>query len=229
MIEELDTIYGTMFIPDTDNGQYGWLKTTAASPEDEMIAMICGLLDEVPRGIALDCGANFGCWTLPLARHCLEVWAFEPQMCVYNLLEQTIRANRALVPNIRSFPIALGPAPGMILVPDVSLHDTTNFGGISLGIPHPEHPNAPMYDVEVRRIDDLGLPDHPVSFIKADVEGAELGVLRGAEKTIRRWRPIIIAECDHPRTDTQALGAFIESLGYNVEIAQDNNFIGMPI
>jgi len=227
MIEQLETRYGTMFVPDTDNGQYWWLKTTGASPEDEMIEMICDLLDERPRGIALDCGANFGCWSLPLARHTAGVLAFEPQRCVHDLLVRTIEANPEL--NVEAFQLALGPDHGKIKVPDINLDDTTNFGGVSLGIPHSEHPDAPMYDVSVVPLDTFISRGERVSFIKADVEGAELGLLRGAERTIRRWKPILIVEADHPLTDTQALGAFIESLGYNVEIAQDNNFIGMPL
>jgi FkbM family methyltransferase len=227
MIEELDTRYGKMFVPDTDNGQYGWLKSIGASPEDEQIEMICALLDERPRGYALDCGANFGCWSLPLARHAAGVIAFEPQRCVFELLHRTIAANPDL--KILARNIALGPERGTIKVPDVNLDDTTNFGGVSLGIPHSEHPDAPMYDIDVYRLDDVAPALAHVSFIKADVEGAELGLFQGAVRTIERCRPIIIAEADHPLTDTQALGAFIESLGYNVEIAQDNNFIGMPI
>jgi hypothetical protein len=68
-----------------------------------------------------------------------------------------------------------------------------------------------------------------ISFIKADVEGAEFGLLQGARGIIERWRPIIVAEADHPLTDTQALGNLIESFGYNVDIVEHNNFIGMPL
>lgn len=231
MIEQLETRYGTMFVPDTDNGQYWWLKTTGASPEDEMIEAVCAMLDERPRGIAIDCGANFGCWSLPLAKHSTAVIAFEPQRCVFRLLERTIRANPSL--NIWAINRALGPDFGTIKVPDVDIDQTTNFGGVSLGIPHSEHPSAPMYDVAVSRMDgELAFyegSEGSVSFIKVDCEGAELGIFQGARETILRWKPIIIAEADHPLTDTQALGAYIESLGYNVELFQDNNFIGMPL
>jgi FkbM family methyltransferase len=227
MIDAIETRYGTMFIPDTDNGQYDWLKNIGASPEDDTIQLICGLLDERPKGIAIDCGANFGCWTLPLARHAKRVVAFEPQRCVHELLMRTIAANPDL--NIEALQLALGIRPGIIAVPDVSLENTTNFGGISLGIPHPEHPNAPMSAVEVVRLDDVVGMLGRISFIKADVEGAEFGLLQGARRVIEEWRPIIVAEADHPLTDTQALGNLIESFGYNVDIVEHNNFIGMPL
>lgn len=48
--------------------------------------------------------------------------------------------------------------------------------------------------VPVERLDDQLDPDLPIAFIKIDVEGAELLVLRGALQTLRRWRPIVVFE-----------------------------------
>lgn len=227
-VQKLETRYGTMFVPDTDSGQWGWLSTIGASPEDEQIETIAALLDERPRGLVLDCGANFGCWSLGLAPHAMGVIAFEPQKVIFDILSRTIAANQTA--RITPVPLALGPAWGSIMVPDVPVDKTTNFGGVSLGIPHNEHPDAPMYDVRMVSLDEFtSRIGEPVSFIKADVEGAEVGLFQGARRTIEKWKPIIVAEADHPRTDRFALGNLIESMGYNVEILQDNNFIGMPL
>lgn len=224
MIEELDTRYGRMFVPSTDTGQYWWLKHTGASPEDEMIEMVCDLLDERPKGIAIDCGANFGCWTLALAPHATQVIAFEPQPGVASLLRRSIEAS--LFPNIHLFDIALGFEEGWAEVPVLDLDSDSNFGGVELN--RNDWGADQIIQVDVRCLDDV-VQDGPISFIKADVEGGELDLLKGAERLILKWKPIIICECDHPRTNTEALGKYIESLGYNVEIAQDNNFIGMPV
>jgi FkbM family methyltransferase len=48
--------------------------------------------------------------------------------------------------------------------------------------------------VPVARLDDMLPPDFRVDAIKVDVEGAELGVLRGAARTIGRWRPYVLFE-----------------------------------
>ncbi|MGX9352982.1 FkbM family methyltransferase [Shimia sp. W99] len=47
--------------------------------------------------------------------------------------------------------------------------------------------------VELRRLDDL-LPDTKVDLVKIDVEGAELGALRGGARLIARGRPVILFE-----------------------------------
>jgi hypothetical protein len=54
-----------------------------------------------------------------------------------------------------------------------------------------EHvPSAPL--------DDLLADDRrPVGAIKCDVEGAELMVVRGAKRTLDRWRPTILLEIDY--------------------------------
>jgi FkbM family methyltransferase len=226
VIEQLETRYGTIFVPDTDDGQYWILKTMGAYAEDEHIEEICALLDERPTGIAIDCGANFGCWSLPLAKHATFVVAFEPQRIVADLLSKTIDANRA---DIRVLPFALGSKCGTILCPDIDIENTANFGGIAMGVPHSEQPNAPMYEVQVVTIDEIVAEKYHVSFIKADVEGGETEVFRGAKRTIARCKPIIFAEAGHPETDRFRLGRLIESYGYNVEMIKDNNFLGMPL
>lgn len=227
MIEELDTRYGTMYVPDTDNGQYLWLKNIKASPEDEFIEMVCNFLDALPKGVAIDVGANFGCWTLPLAKHTTEVLAFEPQKCVYKVLRKTCDANPHLK-NISTFNFAVGAKPGVIKVPDIDMDDSTNFGGVSMGVPHPEHPEAPMYEIDVVPLDEIVLSNEHISFIKADVEGGEYDVLLGARETILRCKPILFVEAIHRFTDSDKLGNLIQSYSYKIEVHRDN-FLGMPL
>ena len=43
---------------------------------------------------------------------------------------------------------------------------------------------------------DCVLPDERPDVIKIDVEGMEMEVLRGLQKTIRRCRPVLLVECD---------------------------------
>jgi len=225
MIEAVETRHGTIFIPDSDSGQYWWLKMIGDSPECEYMDMVCALLDERPRGAAIDAGANFGCWTVRLADHADRVVAIEPQRAVAKMLRQTVAANR--LANVRVEWAATGARDGTTTIPDVDPDLTTNFGGISVGVPHPEHPDAPMANVPVRAIDWLGIEGR-VTFIKADVEGSEAATLRGARRTIARWRPILFVEVDHPLSDGAELAWLIEQMGYSIE-QHGNNVLGMPL
>jgi FkbM family methyltransferase len=226
VIEQLDTRYGTLFVPDTDIGQYGWLKLAGASPEDEYIALVCDLLDDTPKGLVIDVGANLGCWSLPLAAHATRVVAFEPQHSIFQLLRQSIKANPQL--NISPFNLAVGEEKGSITVPRLTLDTPTNFGGITLGMPHHEQPDAPMDTVAVVTLDEFVYASDPVKFIKVDVEGAELSVLKGAQKLIKKYKPFLFIESDHKYTDTAALAAFIESLNYGIS-DRGPNFLAVPL
>jgi hypothetical protein len=62
-------------------------------------------------------------------------------------------------------------------------------------------------------------PDRPISFLKIDVEGFELEVLRGAERTLMEMRPTVLCEFndivlrDAGSSSGQLLEAF-ERVGY---------------
>lgn len=51
-----------------------------------------------------------------------------------------------------------------------------------------------QFEVQVRPLDDLLDPELRIALIKIDVEGAELGVLRGARRTLERWSPTVVFE-----------------------------------
>lgn len=57
------------------------------------------------------------------------------------------------------------------------------------------------------------LNGRPVTFIKLDVEGSELEALKGAEKTIKQYRPKLAVSLYHKPKDIVTLPIFIESLG----------------
>jgi FkbM family methyltransferase len=63
--------------------------------------------------------------------------------------------------------------------------EQSGFSGLA------RRPNSAEITVPLRRLDDL--VDH-ADYIKIDVEGAELGVLQGAEELVQRSSPIIMFE-----------------------------------
>ena len=159
-----------------------------------------------PGDVVLDVGANVGAHTLFFARQVGpggRVLAFEPQRVVF----QTLCANMALnhVTNVWCFPNAVGAEPGEIVVPWLDYHQVNNFGGLSLGA------SVPGDRVPVVTVDGFNLSR--CDFVKIDVEGMEQTVLRGAAKTLDRFKPILYVEND--REDRSAdLIRLIDGLGY---------------
>lgn len=144
-------------------------------------------------GTAVDAGANLGNHTMWLAVMCgLPVVAFEP------LWHATLAHNVALNElggRVRVEPVALGD------VATTAVH--AGRGRLVAG------PGS----VQVRRLDDYQLTD--VCLIKADVEGMEPALLRGAEQTIARCRPVIYAE-EWGRPEHDAIAAVLQPWGYEM-------------
>ena len=158
-----------------------------------------------PGQIAFDVGANIGAHTLFFADRVGakgRVVALEPQRQVF----QTLCANVALnaLGNVMTFHVAAGAAPGATQVPVPDYANDGNFGGISVGQGGGE-------TVQVMTVDQLGVP--ALALIKIDVEGMELEVLKGAQATLTKHRPVLYVENDR-REKSAALVAHILGLGY---------------
>jgi FkbM family methyltransferase len=85
-------------------------------------------------------------------------------------------------------------------------------------------------EVEVVSLDKL-LPDTEISFIKMDVEGAEMEALRGAADTIRRNTPKLAISVYHKRDDIFEIPLFIHQLhpGYKLYLRHHSSTFGETV
>ncbi len=164
-----------------------------------------------PGDTVLDVGANIGALTLPLSEMVGptgRVFAFEPHPQNFMLLRQ----NCADHPNIRVWDVALGADVGDASFPRLNDLQHTNYGGIELELELERFVSSRAnYPVEVIPLDGAGI--EPVHFMKIDVEGWELDVIRGAGETITRDRPIMYVENDRPQ-NTEELMHMLMLLDY---------------
>ena len=72
------------------------------------------------------------------------------------------------------------------------------------------------FDVNVKKLDNLQF-ENPISFIKIDVEGHEIEVIKGAIKTINKNKPILLIEIEEIYSKKKVIDTikFINALGYN--------------
>jgi len=145
--------------------------------------------------LALDIGANKGSYLLAMSRavRAGEVVAFEPQPLLADYLREVVRSCR--LANVRIEQVGVSKASGMMDLNVPGTSETSPSASLekscsSVGQCH-------SFRVPVTTLDDfLASSLEQVGAIKIDVEGHEISVLQGAEKTINQHRPLIICESE---------------------------------
>ena len=134
-----------------------------------------------PGDVFVDAGANIGLHVLAAARTLRgrgEIHAFEPFPSTCKALERTLWINgESSLAKI--WPVALSMRNG-----SGRLHLGATCGHHSLFPLAGDHPGN-MVEVNLLRLDDAIQPDHAVTLMKVDVEGAELEVIQGAQAILR--------------------------------------------
>lgn len=161
---------------------------------------------------AIDVGANIGIVTLDMARAVGpdgSVLAVEPILSSADRLRENLRLNS--VENVSVHVLAAGETDGYIEMRETS--DSAFNTSLSVADPHLKV--TATEQVEVAPLDSVwaeaGYPG--VSFVKIDVEGAEMGVLRGATELLDKLHPALMIEANTPRS-LQELVAFLSDFGY---------------
>lgn len=178
----------------------------------------------------LDVGANFGQMALLFSQFVGEkgrILAFEADHFTFSVLEKNIAANSRT--NIMPISKAVYDKSGEVMfypVPDFKRF--SSYGSYGLD------PNAREgRKVETIAIDSLNIQS-PISFMKVDVQGSDLFVLRGAVETIRRHQMPIIFEYEEQfqeefKTSWNDYLKLIELIDYKIERVINNmNYLIVP-
>jgi len=119
----------------------------------------------------------------PKGRH----FAFEPIPPLFDELQRKFGQRCTILP------FALSDTEGKTTFNFV--RNAPAYSGINRRKYAVAEPDIEEIQVELKRLDDVIPSDLPIGLIKIDVEGAELGVLRGAQELLNRDRPLVIFEC----------------------------------
>jgi FkbM family methyltransferase len=142
--------------------------------------------------VVIDAGANIGWYSMlldRLARDGTDIFAFEPDVHNRSLLERNVELNRAR--HVHVVPCALGESSGSARL---YRYPGKNLGRHSLIDLHEGHSDGG--EVRVTSLIEFwaaqGLGERALRFVKIDVEGYEIFVLRGMGELLRRCELILL-------------------------------------
>lgn len=142
---------------------------------------------------AVDIGANYGVYTLAMARAVGnegQIWAFEPASNTAAYLQRTLEANGCS--NVQLLTVGLSDAEGsawLKLNPNPELNEVVRAPG------NPGECEAISLLSLDRSVSEFGIDG--VDFIKMDAEGQETNILQGGQSALRRETPLIMFEIKH--------------------------------
>jgi FkbM family methyltransferase len=141
-----------------------------------------------------------------------QVLAVEAEPETFQLLRANIELNA--LRNVEAIPVAAHRAAGLVTI----MRNPHNHGGSTAVRVWSGWSTSPVQAV---RLDDVLNPDAPVDVVKIDIEGMDHAAVEGLERTIARWRPVLLVEFNP--TSIEMLGEqpaevfrYYRDLGYAV-------------
>lgn len=182
------------------------------------------IIDHCGTGDVVQAGAFFGDFLPGIAKNISKnaiVWTFEPSSEYYRCSQITILINN--LKNVKLFPVGLGAEKSAQKL-QIATADGRQLGGASRII---DSENGKFVPITIETLDSIIPEDRNISILQLDLEGFEIPALKGAIKTIKRCKPILILEI-LSHNDILANDWFtnnILSLGYQISGKVHNNTI----
>jgi len=166
----------------------------------------------------IDAGANIGLFSLMAGEKVGvggKVFAFEPIKITHEVLLKNISGN--LAKNVKVYDFALGESEKDL---KFSLPDSL---GDSSGFFKGDYPEENVKQSTIDRLVQKGEIEK-VDFIKADIEGMERDMIKGAKETIMKFKPKLSVRVYHRPDDPRVIKDLIKSFvpEYNIKITLDN-------
>jgi FkbM family methyltransferase len=222
----------------TKTGNY-YLPTDAHGDEIAMTIISNKIFDAAVYEIAkkyirpdtavLDIGSNFGQMSVLMSKLVGKtgvVHAFEADDFIFSILQKNIKENVGNI--IAHFGAVHNKSKETLYFP---IQDFERFGTYgSYGI---DYVNGKGRPVKTITIDEIEF-NQQISFVKIDIQGGDLFAMRGAVKTIEKYRMPILFEYEYLFEDELNLSFqeyvdFVASIGYRfAKVANGNNYLILP-
>jgi FkbM family methyltransferase len=145
--------------------------------------------------IFFDVGVNKGSYLYQANKIISEknIYGFEPHPVLFKKIKH-------LFPKIHAFNLALSDVQGMLKfkVPYVGKCEFTGRGTLNINYKEVDETSCRIFDVQTDTLDNF-IRNHKISrldFLKIDVEGSELNVIRGGRNSLEKFRPILLVEVE---------------------------------
>jgi len=165
--------------------------------------------------VIVDIGANTGYYTIHLSPKVGKkgiVIAVEPHPETFNLLKRNCELNH--LSNVKFYNYAITESIGKVNFSNSGIHSGTN----SIFSSH-AYSNQKDIVVESTTLDELlGEEYQTIDWLKIDVEGSELAVLKGSNKTLNRTKKILVEVHEHILNENN------ENVQDIIDILKKNNF-----
>ena len=168
----------------------------------------------------IDIGANFGYHTLFFSKEVKGVvFAFEPQIQNFQLLEHNITCN--FIQNVEIYNVACGDIEcdvKMDIIVQTNCLQTNN--DLNMGDFTPDVNHSQFFSITKSVL--LDYFDFPqIDLIKIDTQGWEKKVLLGCKELLQKYKPILIVEFEHfqlikTNTSCEELFDFIRNNNYYI-------------
>lgn len=163
--------------------------------------------------IVIDVGAHVGIFTMKAARKARNglVVAVEPYVPNYKLLVYNIDSNK--IKNVLGVNSALSDCAGTakLYIDTQSVGHTIDRKKTRVSYMSKRYAECSTQTLD-ELVDRLKLPK--VDFIKINVEGSELNVLKGAVRTLERNNSFLVIAADHYPREIEEVSKYLQELGY---------------
>jgi len=210
-----------------DESYMGWINKGLAEPYTFQLSIIKTYLDETEKkGLRrnrtyIDIGAHCGTTILPYSRIFNNIFGYEPNKENFDICLENIKRNYHIMEEnnskctVKNLAISDDICPGELVLEPGANKGMYYFKKKENG------------DVKTVRIDDETYSENgeydtlgPIDFVKIDTEGYELSVLKSAENTLKKWKPLLLIETNgwsesHYGVKNEEIIKYVLSLGYS--------------